>query len=190
MKIEEVVNVKIGTNLSRMNDTNKSNLLTYTYDDLSEDLDRQYLDSNFETNTLQNFNESNYGYVSNFGDLVFSFVSSKAAIVSIKNQGKILTQNFAKLVIDHDQLDSSYLCYILNESRSIEKQLAISMQGSTVRKLTPSILKELEITIPKLQKQKLIGEYYLNLKKQQALSREQAKLEEQLHLEVLRRLES
>ena len=123
------------------------------------------------------------------GEVVFSFVSSKAGIVSDVSQGKIINQNFAKLIIEHDGLDSSYLCYALNESYSMKKQMAISMQGSTVPKLTPSILKELEIKLPTLEKQRTIGKAYFFLRKQQALAKQQAKLEEQLYLEMLRKLD-
>lgn len=90
--------------------------------------------------------------MSSAGDVVFSFVSSKAGIVSELNEGKIINQNFAKLIIEHDHMDSSYLCYILNESYSIKKQMVISMQGSAVPKLTPSIFGKLEIELPSTEK--------------------------------------
>ena len=38
--------------------------------------------------------------------------------------------------------------------------MAISMQGSTVPKLTPAILKELEIKLPSIEKQRTIGKAY------------------------------
>lgn len=66
-------------------------------------------------------------YLSSAGDVVFNFVSSKAGIVSNLNQRKIINQNFAKLIIGHNHLDSSYLCYTLNESYSMKKRMAISM---------------------------------------------------------------
>ncbi|CAN7221088.1 restriction endonuclease subunit S [Rossellomorea sp. LjRoot5] len=186
MKLEDIVTVKIGRNLSRGNDKNDLSLVAYTYEDLINDLEGLFLDSKETFN-----NNSNHigGYLSNVGELVFSFVSSKAGIVSDINQGKILNQNFAKLIIEHDELESSYLCYVLNESYAMKKQMAISMQGSTVPKLTPAILKELEIKLPPLEKQRTIGKAYFFLRKQQALVKQQAKLEEQLYLEMLRKLD-
>jgi restriction endonuclease S subunit len=188
MKLEDVVTVKIGRNLSRGNEKSDFNLVAYSYEDLIQDLDGSFLDSKVADYSV-NSNDEN-GYLSHAGEVVFSFVSSKAGIVSDVNQGKILNQNFAKLIIEHDGLDSSYLCYALNESYSMKKQMAISMQGSTVPKLTPSILKELELTLPTLEKQRTIGKAYFFLRKQQALAKKQAELEEQLYLEMLRKLDN
>ncbi|WP_273836282.1 restriction endonuclease subunit S [Guptibacillus sedimenti] len=187
MKLEDVVTVKIGRNLSRGNEKNNLNVVAYSYEDLIKDLDGSFLDS--KANEYSGYSNHENGYLSHAGEVVFSFVSSRAGIVSDFTQGKIINQNFAKLIIEHDELDSSYLCYALNESYSMKKQMAISMQGSTVPKLTPSILKELEIKLPTLEKQQTIGRAYFFLRKQQALAKKQAKLEEQLYLEILRKLD-
>ncbi|QCR30447.1 restriction endonuclease subunit S [Priestia megaterium] len=187
MKLEDIVTVRIGRNLSRGNEKNDLTLVTYSYDDLINDLDGSFLD--LQASSYSGNSNHKDSYLSIPGDVVFSFVSSKAGIVSDLNQGKIISQNFAKLVITYDQLDSSYLCYVLNESYSMKKQMAISMQGSTVPKLTPAILKELEVTLPSIEKQRTIGKAYFSLRKRQALAKKQAELEEQLYLEVLRQLD-
>ncbi|MFE7064247.1 restriction endonuclease subunit S [Sutcliffiella sp. NPDC057660] len=187
MKFEDVVTVKIGRNLSRGNEKNDLTLVAYSYEDLINDLDGLFLAS--KNTGISNYEVPSDGYLSSAGDVVFSFVSSRAAIVSDQNQGKIINQNFAKLIIEHDGLDRNYLCYALNEANSMKKQMAISMQGSTVPKLTPAILKELEIKLPTLEKQKTIGKAYFLMRKRQALAKKQAKLEEQLYLEVLRKLD-
>jgi restriction endonuclease S subunit len=187
MKLEDVVTVKIGRNLSRGNEKSDLTLVAYSYEDLIQDLDGLFLDSK-TTDCSVNSNYEN-GYFSHAGGVVFSFVSSKAGVVSDVNQGKIINQNFAKLIIEQDRLDSCYLCFALNESYLMKKQMAISMQGSTVPKLTPSILKEMEITLPTLEKQRTIGKAYFYLRKQQALAKQQAELEEQLYLEMLRKLD-
>ncbi|CAG9622800.1 restriction endonuclease subunit S [Sutcliffiella rhizosphaerae] len=186
MKLQDVVTVKVGRNLSRGNEKDDLTLVAYSYEDLIRDLDGLYLDT--ELDAWKDEYSIN-GYESYAGEVVFSFVSSKAGIVSNQNEGKIINQNFAKLIIEHEELDSSYLCYALNESYLMKKQMAISMQGSTVPKLTPSILKELEIKLPTLEKQRTIGKAYFYLRKQQALARKQADLEEQLYLELLRKLD-
>jgi restriction endonuclease S subunit len=187
MKLQDVVTVRIGRNLSRGNEKSDFTLVAYSYEDLIRDLDGSFLDSKAEGYS-EGPNDEN-GYLSCAGEVVFSFVSSKAGIVSEVNRGKIINQNFAKLMIEHDGLDSSYLCYALNESHSMKKQMSISMQGSTVPKLTPSILKDLEIKLPTLEKQRTIGKAYFYLRKQQALAKKQAELEEQLYLEMLRKLD-
>lgn len=187
MKLEEIVTVKIGRNLSRGNEKNNLGLVAYSYEDLMNDLDGSFLDSKASSPSA-NSNQKD-GYLSSTGDVVFSFVSSKAGIVSDLNQGKIINQNFAKLIIEHDQLDSNYLCYALNESHSMKKQMAISMQGSTVPKLSPAILKGLEIKLPTLEKQRTIGKAYFFFRKRQALAKKQIELEEHLYLEILKQLD-
>jgi restriction endonuclease S subunit len=187
MKLEEIVKVKIGRNLSRGSEKNDLTLVAYSYEDLLNDLDGLFLDS--QSSPISGNLNQKVGYLSSEGEVVFSFVSSKAGIVSDLNQGKIINQNFAKLIIESENIDKHYLCYVLNESHSLKKQMATSMQGSTVPKLTPAILKELEITLPSIEKQRTIGKGYFFLRKRQALAKKQAELEEQLYLEVLKQLD-
>ncbi|MEC5425290.1 restriction endonuclease subunit S [Virgibacillus sp. C22-A2] len=187
MKLEEFVSVRVGRNISRINEIHNQTLEIYSYEDLTEDIDGLYLDSN-SSPSHKNAEKIDV-HVSEVGNVVFSFVSSKAAIVSEKNAGKIINQNFAKLMIEDKKLDPSYLCYALNESQSMKKQMAISMQGSTIPKLTPAILKSLDMKLPSVEKQQVIGKAYLALRKRIALAKKQADLEELLFLEVLKKLD-
>ncbi|PGS67594.1 restriction endonuclease subunit S [Bacillus thuringiensis] len=187
MKLEDVVTVRIGRNLSRGNKKNDMTLVAYSYEDLTNDLDGLFLDSQASSYSKSlNHKDS---YLSSAGDVVFSFVSSKAGIVSDLNQGKIINQNYAKLIIQYDYLDSGYLCYTLNESCSMKRQMEISMQGSTVPKLTPAIFKELKIKLPSIEKQRKIGKAYLFLRKRQALAKKQLELEEQLYIKALKQFD-
>src|SRR5699024_5217475 len=187
MKLEDLVTVKVVKNISRVNQEQGLVVDTYTYYNLIDDLVCLSLNPN-GSNDSDDFSEQ-YNHLSKSGEVVFSIVSSKAAIVSDRNKGKIINQNFARLIIEHKQLDHSYLCYALNESHTMKKQMAISMQGSTVRKLTPAILKSLDMKLPSMEKQERIGKAYLKLKKHQALARKQAELEEMLYLEVLKQID-
>lgn len=187
MKLEEIVTVKIGRNLSRGNEKGDLALVAYSYEDLMNDLNGLYLDSQASA-YYENLGHKD-GYLSSAGDVVFSFVSSIAGVVSGVNQGKIINQNFAKLMVEHDYVDRRYLCYVLNESDEMKRQKAISMQGSIVRKFTPSILKGLEIKLPSIEKQRIIGLAYFQLRKRQALAKRQIELEEQLYLKALMQLE-
>ncbi|NMB32601.1 MAG: restriction endonuclease subunit S [Lactobacillus sp.] len=186
MKLEDYVSVRVGLNTSREKENH--DLVAYDYEDLTNDLDGLFLDSKLDIINEKPSDDNNI-HLSRAGEVVFSFISSKAGIVSDLNEGKIINQNFAKLIIVNEQLDRSYLCYLLNESASMKKKMAISMQGSTVRKLTPSILKELDIDLPGIEKQRIIGKAYLYLKKRQALAKKQAELEEKLLLEILQKLD-
>lgn len=186
MKLENVVTVRIGRNLSRGKEKFDDTLVTYTNEDLNNDLKGEFVKSDTSINTGAAIDDS---YLTKIDDIIFSFVSSTAGIVSKSNQGKIINQNFARLIIDNDCLDSGYLCYALNESPYIKRQMAISMQGSTVPKLTPAILKKLEVNLPTIEKQRVIGKAYFTLKKRQSLLRKQAELEEQLYLGALNQLD-
>lgn len=186
MKLEDHVAVRVGRNLSRGNEKYDATLIAYSYEDLTNDLNGLFVDSK-SLNSSQHYQDEHH--LCRYGDVVFSFVSSKAGIVSKANQGKILNQNFAKLIVDENLIDPRYLCYSLNESPSMKKQMLISMQGSTVPKLTPAILKNLELEYPSIATQQLIGKAYLFLRKRQALAKKELDLEEQLYLELLNRLD-
>ena len=187
MKLKDIVTVKVGRNISRIKEKQDLTSNTYTYEDLMDDLNGLFCNS--KSSFYKEHSSDKDNHLSKSGEVVFSFVSSKAAIISDENIGKIINQNFAKLIIKDKRLDCSYLCYVLNESNTMRKQMAISMQGSTVRKLTPAILKDLEVKLPNLEKQQTIGKAYLTLKKRQALAKQQADLEEQHYLEILKRLD-
>ncbi|WP_144486984.1 restriction endonuclease subunit S [Bacillus pumilus] len=184
MKLEQIITIKMGKNQSRRNERADNSLSTYSYEDLMKDLDGAYLDSivDEKDSTLLTVDP----YLTNVCDVVFSFVSSIAGIVSNETQGKVMNQNFAKLMIETEELDKQYLCYVLNESQFMKKQMTISMQGSTVPKLTPGIFRGLEVQLPSIEKQQMIGKAYFHFRKRQALMKKQAKLEEQLFLEVLK----
>lgn len=188
MRLEEIVVVKVGKNISRVNEHEAKTLETYGYENLMEDLNGYSF--NVKPNSHHNHwvNDTNV-HLSEVGDVVFSFMSSKAAIVSGENAGKLINQNFAKLMISCEDLVPTYLCYLLNESFVMKQQMKISKQGSTVRKLTPAILKGLEVKLPDLKKQQIIGRAYLTLTKRQALAKFQLDLEEKLYLEILNQLE-
>ena len=112
-------------------------------------------------------------------DIVISFVGTKATVITESNQGKLLNQNFAKIIVDESLIDSYYFCYALNEANHIRKQKFMLMQGSNLPKMTPAILKNLRVTLPNLEKQSLIGRAYFNLCKRQYLLKQQSELEEQ-----------
>lgn len=184
MRLEDIVTVIVGRNISRVSKEQDVTIDTYTYEHLMNDLDGGFPNSN-AIGTHRADDTDNH--LSNPGEVVFSFVSSKAAIVSDLNKGKLINQNFAKLIIENKKMDHRYLCYVLNESDAIKKQMAISMQGSTVRKLTPAILKALDIKLPSKEKQQKIGKAYMMIKKRQALAKKQIDLEETLYLETLKK---
>lgn len=187
MKLNDIVEMRAGKNFSR-NKGEKDTGVPYTYEDLVRDLsefapyqkDKEYRESFINNKT----NDENHYLVSD-GDVVFSFVSSTAGIISKESEGKVLNQNFAKLIIKDSQIDPRYLCYCLNQSTHLKKQMAVAMQGSTLRRLTPSSLRELDIPILDYLKQQHIGYAYFSLLKRQFLLEQKIKQEEDFVLMLL-----
>lgn len=121
------------------------------------------------------------------GDVVFSLISGKAAIVSEQHQGFLYTQNYVKLT-PNNQIASSYLVYLLNENPLIQKQLSCGLQGSQVLKYTTRQLKSLKLpNLPGLSEQRLIGETYLKQQKLTYLKQRVANLEKLLVLHQLQK---
>ncbi|HDR7347498.1 restriction endonuclease subunit S [Bacillus pacificus] len=181
MKIDEIAIIKVGQNISRISDDGLKENVFYTFDDLNFDLthmDDKYLKK--KTNSQSN-------HLTHRGDIVISFVGTKATVITESNQGKLLNQNFAKIIIDELLIDPYYFCYVLNEANQIRKQKFVFMQGSNLPKMTPAILKDLHINLPNLQKQSLIGRAYFNLCKRQYLLKQQSELEEQFFLKLIQK---
>lgn len=122
------------------------------------------------------------------GDIIFSLISGKSAIVGVNHQGYLYTQNYVKL-ITNEKIDSKYLVYLLNEDKFIKKQFQIGLQGSQVLKYTLKQVKELELpNLSTIEKQRIIGDIYFNQLRLEALRNRTAKLETTIVLEKLRRL--
>lgn len=183
MKLNEFIQIKNGKNSSRTKGSHEE-VVTYTYEDMAADMSEfaPYHES-FSSNEPSD--ESNDNVSVSTGDVVFSFVSSTSGIVSEANKGKVLNQNFAKLIFNDKQLDSRYLCYCLNESTYVKQQIAGAMEGVTLRRLKPSHLKELNIPIIDYQKQQSIGHAYFALLKRKYIQEQNLKQEENFVLALL-----
>ncbi|RYL94278.1 restriction endonuclease subunit M [Sporolactobacillus sp. THM7-4] len=102
-------------------------------------------------------------------DVVFSLTSGTASMVREVHKNYLYTQNYVKLD-PRNNIDSKYLVYLLNEDKTIRKQLMRGLQGSQVMKYTLKQLKDLEIPKPpSFEKQKKIGDVYFKQLRLQAL---------------------
>jgi len=119
------------------------------------------------------------------GDIVFSLISGKSAIVGANRQGYLYTQNYVKLATD-EKIDAKYLVYLLNEDVFIKKQFLTGLQGSQVLKYTLKQLKELKLpALPTMEKQRIIGALYFNQLRLEALRNRAANLETAVVLKKL-----
>ncbi|MGE4273696.1 MAG: restriction endonuclease subunit M [Desulfitobacterium sp.] len=184
-KIENVVEFVSGSPQFRIKEVLDDKAPLYTYygqQDIEDDL--VGIDSNGSNSKLvRTFDKVNTLCQ---GDVVFSLISGRCTIVSSNHQGYLYTQNYVKLVTG-DKVDSRYLVYILNEDKSIMKQFQMGLQGSQVLKYTLKQVKELELLdLPTIEKQRIIGELYLNQLRLEALRNRAANSETTLVLEKLR----
>ncbi|AYW46788.1 restriction endonuclease subunit S [Tetragenococcus koreensis] len=147
--------------------------LFYDQSDLAEDLVDLSLD-NTEKKRVHTLDELS---TLRAGDVVFSLISGKAAIVRSAHEDYLYTQNYIKLV-PKKELDSRFLVYLLNEDKQVRRQFQKGIQGSATMKYTVKQLKELVMpTLPNLEKQKKIGSIYFKQLRKQALKERVAELE-------------
>lgn len=121
------------------------------------------------------------------GDVVFSLISGKAAMVQAVHSGYLFTQNYVVL-IPSVRIDSRYLVYMLNENREVGRQLQSGKQGSATFKYTIRQLSALMIPcLPPKEKQGVIGELYFSQIRLNALRKRASELETTLVLEKIRK---
>ena len=119
------------------------------------------------------------------GDVVFSLVTGKAAIIRPEHEGYLYTQNYIRL-LPTDAIQAAFLVYLLNEDKFIRKQFFIGLQGSQVLKYTLQQLKRICIDkLPPLEQQRQIGELYLKQLHLTAVKNQAAELEKLICLAKL-----
>ncbi|WP_196602186.1 hypothetical protein [Pectinatus frisingensis] len=154
-------------------DTEAPYYVYYGQSDLMDDLTRVHM-TRADSKEVHTRDEV---HILSCGDIVFSLITGKAAIVQLAHDGYLYTQNYIKL-LPVSTIDAGFLVYLLNENQSIRKQFFISLQGSQVLKYTLQQLKEIRIEkLPLLGRQRQIGELYLQQLHLTALKNRAAELE-------------
>ncbi|CAH0415878.1 restriction endonuclease subunit S [Periweissella fabaria] len=167
MKLGDIIDIKVGLNSSRLTTDDVRQQAGYTYDDLQVDLGSGL--SNQESL-----------------EIVTSLVGSQiSAIISEVNQAKVLNQNFARINMDATIIDPYYLCYLLNESHDIMRQKEALKQGSTLPKITPQIIKELQVSLPPIEQQQKIGRIYYLANQQYQLMQQNAQQQHQAMMRII-----
>lgn len=187
MLLSDIVELHSGQAQFRITETADTNAPVYRYYSqahLEQDL---YLsDAPVSSKEIRTFDR--ISSLLSTGDIVFSLISGKAVQISKLHHHFLYTQNYVKLV-PNAKISSSYLIYLLNENRSIHKQLSSGLQGSQVLKYTTKQLKSLKLPkLPALSRQQLIGNIYFKQQKLTYLKQRVAYLEKQLVLEQLQKV--
>ena len=170
VKVTEFITFESGSPQFRIKETvDKAAPLYFFYgqNELENDLSQIEMNQS-ETKSIRTFDP---GLTVVEGDIVFSLISGKAAIVGKNHAGFLITQNYLRLVVDTPVIPR-YIVYLLNEDLSIKHQFQLSLQGSSTLKYTVKQVKELRLpALPTIERQSLIGKLYLK----------------QLHLEALQK---
>lgn len=183
MKFKELAEITVGQNVTREKGTNQK---YYTNDDLTADL--HVIPIVVIRNGIEDETPDTVHGI-RAGDVLYNVVTSTAAIVSPQNEGKRLNQNIAKLTLTTGQIDPRYLCYAINESKDIQKQMAAIGQGTVKRILTPAMLGEITITYPDLATQERIGATYFKVNRRQYLASLELTLQKKVYLEILKKID-
>lgn len=114
----------------------------------------------------------------NVGNLIISLITNRAAIVSERHSGYLLTSNYVIVDYDKSKVDPDYFCYQFNESDEIRKQIALSIQGATlVSRLSLQKMRKFKMYLPSIEEQRKIGKIYCLQKIKELLQHEKIRLE-------------
>ncbi|TDM20533.1 hypothetical protein ETI05_04565 [Macrococcoides canis] len=161
MRIEEIANVSAGTLVSRLKEDPQGKTY-YLYDQYAHAKDQiKYLDNDHEYKPVSVSDTNNLVFVEQM-DLIVNLSSCEVAYPDDEHVGFILPYNYCKIVInDSNKVAPNYIRSWFNESPEAKKQLHLITQGaSLVKKLSIQQIKQLNITLPDIEKQRLIGKIY------------------------------
>lgn len=188
MKLDHFIEISVGINVTRLNKPSFTSKSLYTNEDLIHDLSVGITSPDQAQAQSNKMQKDSPKYLIQEGDILYSFISSTASIASAENVGKVLNQNFAKLTLLTNVITSRYLCYFLNESTEIARQMSVVKQGSNKRRMTPSMLGTIEIKKVPLSKQQKIGDYYFMAKRYLHLTLLETELMQKIHFELLKKM--
>ncbi|MCD8796584.1 restriction endonuclease subunit S [Mammaliicoccus sciuri] len=153
------VNYQSGSLIQRLEIDDTSKQSTYViYDQTLLDIDLgKQIDTQYQPRTIKLKDPTRATFVKP-GDIVISMITGECAMVSAIYQQAILPYNYTKVTVESDDVDAGFLVYWFQESPEAKRQFHQYMQGgSTIKKLTHQQLKRLEITLPTITRQRLIG---------------------------------
>jgi len=95
-------------------------------------------------------------------DIVVGLSSRKAFVIDETRSNNLLLSNFALIrILDTNVLDPHYFCWLFNENLQFQKYIDQKRQGSAnVIILSINNVKDIELELPNIEKQKIIGEIY------------------------------
>lgn len=94
-------------------------------------------------------------------DVIVNLYKGEATKVRTEFDGYIINANFVKAMPkNNDQINLDFFLYWFNESEESKKQLLQSVQGSVMKKISIAKLRKMEISLPSMEIQEIIGNLY------------------------------
>ncbi|MRN07245.1 hypothetical protein EAI26_07585 [Lactobacillus sp. 0.1XD8-4] len=147
MKLKDFVTIESGKNTNRLSEKELAN--QYTNLDAMMDFFTMAKEINNSSNIIA-------------FDLYPKAGNYNARVISRKNSTKIITnQKMCKIIVDNQKISPYYLCYLLNEDNTVQRQKKLFTQGSFIERLRPSFLRNLDVKLLALPQQKLLGKIYV-----------------------------
>ncbi|WP_283678414.1 hypothetical protein [Lentilactobacillus sp. Marseille-Q4993] len=165
MKLDKIAKVSVGAN-SFVLRQKMDNPNIYTNEDIDFDLSQGYWSKDAKSSTGDSLVA---------GDLIINLMTKKSTIVSPQSEGKIIPQNIMRMTVDDSKVYRWYICYVLNESETVKRQLFTTMEGSAIRRMTAGSVRGLDIKLPPFEAQKRLGDVYRQMLIQIRLQREYSK---------------
>jgi hypothetical protein len=113
------------------------------------------------------------------GMVLINLTAHKAVTIRPEHVGKVITSNFVSIT-PSSNLNSLYFEWFFNEHPDCQRQLRIATQGSIVSALSIQMLRSLQLHLPSLKDQEMMGKVYRFTHDKKRLTNERLQLEEQL----------
>lgn len=122
--------------------------------------------------------------------LIWHTLTQKVAYLPAIHSGLLISNNFIKIQFT-DPVDLWFLEWYLNEHPTIQKQITSFSEGTVISSLKLSNLKELELALPSLEMQQILGKIAQLKKRKELLMKEKTELQQQfLHQSLISSMES
>lgn len=165
MKLIDIADISLGTILTRVKPQNELDdcleIDTITMQELSyvsgySDVEWSMLLSKISKKKI------NKCLLTRENDIVIGLSSQNSMVITKERANKLLLSNFCLVRIkNHELLDPYYFVWLINECKSLNKQLTGFMQGSAyVKMFSLDTIRNLEIDLPAIDVQRKIGKIY------------------------------
>ncbi|MRG86705.1 restriction endonuclease subunit S domain-containing protein [Salinibacillus xinjiangensis] len=184
MLLQNYADVSQGSFLSRIKEAPSDESIKvalYTMKEMNESLGVEYYRSKEKPQDVYVLKERYHELpTTKEGMVLINLQSHQAVAVRKEHTGKLVPSNFAIIEPFDSTVDVTYLEWFINEHPSCRKQLRIATQGTVVAALSIKMLRELNLQLPTVNKQKMIGNMNRVLERKKRLINERLKLEELL----------